>query len=885
MREIPTYQKNNGSYNFVDPGFYPEGVNAPYNTRTEREMNRPTPKTKPNYNKEYKIHIQGNTKQNQVFNLYVRDSLKWYAKGGAGPAQPRYFVFDEVVDKVRGRVEPREYSLGNPLLQRVEIKGKLNIGTNNFLKGKGNTLRQIQNFNVTTYVGINTNTATQNPTRVTLKNDNFTVMIFSNKTVLVNAQNENILNQVQQLLTQLFGVGFTVEETRNVYRICASKKIDIPTLKDCILPPTTSVVHKRFVEEYGSQMIHLFKQMLYKESQTKVGEFHFKFRKIGFSVYTSGKIVCSINTNDTQVQQIASTWKRLVTFCEKAGYHIMSSEKANPAECAGETRTQVKTAQKGGQRNAQLTAYTMGTPIGNKQYVVPALNPTGYAVKNVNNKQKPRRNLILKRFSELAPQHLTNINKMINNFRLGRAGITKQHVEEYLKTTGSGQAPAANKKKSTNPKLFKGSPPNFNSNRWLIKNNKGEIVKILRPSEKGDELKEYEPTIKPAKLVELFTKWGKTPGGAVPKVLANKYKVAQARPEAAIQTALKEKANRNAAKAAANKAKRNEEERKKQAASVRKHRLETTTRQQRRQETKAKSVTQKLEKAASKLAEMAKSAVAVVRKESNANRLKRLRNEKIKSNPVLRKQYEEKQSQLAALKAAMAASIAAKKAANKAVTPPPQRQVVRGVSGVGMIREASVKALKQRFPGVAKAFARMAKPRRPNYAFGTGKKIVTKRSENNIVREQMNIAKKKEKQIQNQVATGVLTNRQGQQRITNAYETAEKLTGRKIKELVRKQRDEEAKTKKQERENAEKRQAQERINHARKMELNRIMTLPENQRNKAMTAFFNTLARKLPTTQYPNVLGNLYKSMMESPNSNSNSNSIRPKKKPRTSPK
>jgi hypothetical protein len=104
---------------------------------------------------------------------------------------------------------------------------------------------------------------------------------------------------------------------------------------------------------------------------------------------------------------------------------------------------------------------------------------------------------------------------------------------------------------------------------------------------------------------------------------------------------------------------------------------------------------------------------------------------------------------------------------------------------------------------------------------------------------------------------------------------------REVKELQRKQRTAMAQNKPV--------RVNSRLQEARTAELQRILRLPEeprdrtgrSERNRAVTAYFNNLARKLPKT-HENVLGNLYKSTMANlktpPNSNSNSPNHKKKK-------
>jgi hypothetical protein len=878
---------------FHENAFYPEGVNAPFNIRTAQNRRTPTPTTKPNY-RAYNATFRG-AEQALIFNRYARDSARWYAKH-EGPRDPMYAVLEDVLGRVANRVERREYTLSAPVFERLSIKGILDTSNQNILTGMGNTLRQLPGYTVQTYSGVYTNMTTQNPTKVVIQQENqFSLTIFSNKTVLVNVKSEAVVQQVQAFLEENFGKRYLPRTSTRVFRICSTKKIDIPTLKNCILPPTNSAEYTRFVETYGTELTRYFKHISKKEQdQTRPGQFHFQYKNIVYSVYTNGKIMCSVrNEDNVPLDQMQKMWRDLVKFCEKAGYHIMSSENANPAECAGETKTEVKTAQKKASRDKNLKPYTPGAAIGNKQYVVPATTPTGYAIKNLG-KQNPQKKQILDRFKELAPGQFSNINKMIANFGLKTAKITKSDVEEYLKKNKAPEVPA-NKKPKTNPKEFKGSPPNFNSNRWVIKNNKGAVVKILRPSNKGDVLKEYDAKINAVKLVGLFNKWGKTPGKAVPTVLAKMFKIPQQRPEVAIQTARKEKANKNAKKAAEAEAMAKNKANSNAKRKAERKRIESTTAQQRAAEARKKYKEKVAAKERSKENKAKEEAVPLVKTlkasfglQAGIEAAKQKLGIKRYSPTPAEKEALERLKKLRNASRAQAA--AAKGSAAPTYTAQRKSPVNTKPSRV---QQSIVKTLKKKLKPFKGTIPHYRNQKIQKGSPTSAEKL--RQEEFNLTKEKHRELKEKDKEIDRRMIKKQITAQQAHEEKNILYKKTERELKRGIQELQRKQRSAIAQTKAANAKNI----INYRLQEARRNQLQRLLSLPEeprnktglSQRNREITAYMSQLARNLPKTQ-PNVLGNLARSMglnptgtmgslkrKPSPNSNTNSNSPNHKKK------
>jgi len=867
----------------IGNAFYPNNVTPPNRgIPPEPNINVQTPKTLPNFNREYKIH-KGTARQNVIFDSYIRNTLKYKGVHG-GATTNSSNLYDKLLNEANVRIGHIDYNLTTPVFTELNIKGILDTtNLKNFSPKVKSFLNQQTNIE-----------ARKGDNFLLLKGNDYTVQIYKNRTVYIVAKNENVVDsQIKPLIQTIFGVNFIAERTVKVYRVCSDHKINIPVLKNCILPAVNSDENKRFIEVYGSRMNAIHRRFSFAKDKSKPGYFRFTYRDITYTAHSSGKIICA-NSSDKNTNLLTSIWEKLVDFCEKAGYHIMSGENANPAECGGETKTEVKTAQKKASRNKNLKPYTPGTQIGNKQYVIPALTPTRYAIKNVG-KQNPQKKQILDRFKELAPGQFSNINKMIANFGLKSAQITKSDIEEYLKKNKAPEAPA-NKKPKTNPKVWRGPLPNINSDRWVTRDNTGRITSVWTPSNKG-ELKNYQfkPTqAKKASLIPDFQKYGKTPGGYVPKVLLNAFGLTQKRNQSVIETARKKESNTKAAEEAAARAKAEaqnkakEEKRAKQEARQGKTSYQLTRERNARYKNKKRLLTQQEQlQVEQKLAKTANP----VERGMTFGLGKGLQAAKEKLGIKKYSPTGPEKEALERLKKLREASRALAAAAKESAPPTFAVQRKSPVNTKpSRVQKSIMKTLRKK-PKPFKGTIPYYKNQRIQKASSPTSAENLRKAEAKLIKEAHRKAREENREITRQVVKKEITAEQALDKKTELYKKSERTLTREINELHKKQRAAEI-------ENAKaRRNTNYRLQKARETEFQRIMSLPEGQRNKrgqsernrAMTAFFNGLASNLPKTQ-PRTLENLYERTIQriiskkSPSPNSNNNNRSAKKPRRNSP-
>lgn len=389
---------------------------------------------------------------------------------------------------------------------------------------------------------------------------------------------KELLNEVdpsadsREFEIRYLGKETSTKENKDKYRMCLSREININVLKNCVRPVRNGDVEDKFKKIYGEGMLKYYNSVSTKTlNQTSNDKFFFKYKNVDFEVYRNGTVYCHI-MRGLREDVIRDVWENLVTFCEKAGYHIITLEPSELARCmpreGGLNRTRTI------QRHAKEENYNKG-PLGPKNYLLP--KPGGKKTKKTIGHQNPKIANIVSRFKNYMPDKLSNINSLIKEFSLNKVGVTKQKFEEQLKGPAPPQQGTA---KSKNPEEWKGTPPKFNSNNWVKKNNKGKIIQILRPSNKADKLKYYKapatPLLERGKLKELFEKFGKTPSGHVPTILQKFFGITnQKRNQQAVTANLKERANKEAAKkaaanaTAAEKAKKNQERQAREAEAAR----------------------------------------------------------------------------------------------------------------------------------------------------------------------------------------------------------------------------------------------------------------------------------------------------------------------------